>query len=162
MHYTKLFLATCIAIVITSCTKDVGQLSEQNINDVFMYNLATDTAGYSTYQNGNTLAAAGGSPHGLFRLLFNPKAKSVLDGSNELPANATFPDSSAIVKIGYTTVGGSVSLLAVMYKKDGAWLWGEYKADGDNIYSVFEDPTGCTGCHNVSPNRDQVKTFDLH
>jgi hypothetical protein len=152
---------TLIVLIIISCTKDKGAIIGQ-INDAFMYNLCIDTSGYRYYQNALFLPPAGGSPHGIFRLLFNAKAQTALDvQTGELPSNGTFPDSSVIVKEAFDAANGNRTLYAVMFKKNGAWLWGEYKPDGEIIYSVLKDAGVCTSCHNAAIN-DQVLTFDFH
>ena len=82
------------------------------------------------------------------------------------PAGNTFPSGSIIVK--EVTSGGSVSLYAVMKKDPGndnagnGWLWGEYNPDGSTAFSVSKKGDGCISCHSGSPNRDLVRTFDLH
>jgi len=147
------------AICFFACAKDKGDVSGL-FSDKKLFELAQNSTGHTYYQNGAALPAAGNSPHGSFRLRFNPKAFSALDSLGELPAGNVFPDSSLLVKEALS--GNNVNLYAVMYKKQGAWLWAEYKPDGETVYSLFKDPSGCTSCHSQTPNRDFVRTFDLH
>jgi len=50
---------------------------------------------------------------------------------------------------------------AAQYAADG-WLWGEYEENGTVSGAVSNKGSACTGCHLESPNRDLVRTFDLH
>lgn len=124
-------------------------------------------SGLSFYQGiDSVFSPAGGSPHGNFKLKFNSKAASVLDVDGRIPPGTTFPEGSLIVKEAFA--GTSDMFYAVM-KKDSkskfaadGWLWGEYKTDGTVIYNVKEKGASCISCHSASPNRDRVRSFDLH
>ena len=155
----SLFLIAGVFII--SCTKDRGILNGQ-LTDEKLFQLTTDTAGHTFYQSANYLAPAGGSPHGIFRLRFNPKAQSALDGTGELPVSGNFPDSSLLVKEVYDAPSGNLTVYAVMYKLNGVWNWAEYGSGGNTVFSVYNNANTCTNCHNQTPNRDQVRTFDLH
>lgn len=144
--------------VLLSCTRE--NLSHLSLNDEKLYHLATDSSNVYYYQNGQILSPAGNSPHGTFRLWFNTTAYNVLDASLELPAGAVFPDSSLIVK--QLLQSGVPAYYSVMYKRDGGWSWGEYYADGEVFYSVGKAGGACVSCHSQTPNRDMIRTFDLH
>lgn len=159
----KIILPVVTVLVITglyACTWDKG-LPDSNLTDAALFGITTDTTGKVYYQNSAILPPAGGSPHGNFRLRFNSKAASVLDGSLELPVGQTFPDSSLIVK---EALDGSntLSIYAVMYKYKGSWLWAEYYAGGSVIYSNTLNGPVCISCHSAGANRDLVRTFDEH
>ncbi len=122
---------------------------------------------YTNYKNGNILAGIPPSPHGNFTLRFNEIATAALDSATgELPAGATFPNGSIIVKDIYE--GSKISLIAVMKKApsdqyaSNGWVWAEYNPDGSIYFSTIKKGDGCTGCHGSAPHRDFTKAFDLH
>jgi Cytochrome P460 len=91
---------------------------------------------------------------------------TALDGNGELPQNSSFPKGSVLVKEVYRN--SALIGLAVMKKAptdasagDG-WLWAEYGLDGLPGASITTKGSGCISCHNDTPNRDLVRTFDLH
>ena len=122
--------------------------------------------GYEYFQGGAILLPASASPHGNFKLRFNEEALSSLDATGELPENGTFIEGSVIVKEVY--INNSLALYAVMKKaprdaKAGnSWLWSEYEPNGGVKYSISAKGNACTSCHDDLPNRDFVRTFDLH
>ena len=145
---------------IFSCTSEVA-FPEGQINDVTLYQKSIDTTGRVYYQNGTILAPAGGSPHGNFKLRFNPKAASALDGTLELPTGQTFPDSSLLVKEALDA-NNNLAVLAVMYKYKGSWIWAEYGPTGNTLFSFTQNGSSCIPCHSGGANRDLVRTFDVH
>ena len=158
------FLLFTVVIVIDSCTKDKAPISAPfEFSDKQLFVIVSDTTNRKFYKNNpNLLPPASSSPHGSFRLWFNPKAQTVLDASGKLPVNGIFPDSSLLVKEVLIPLFDSIPVLAVMYKLQGSWKWAEYEFDGDVVYSIKKDPSACVSCHSLSPNRDLVRTFDLH
>ena len=133
--------------------------------DHALYEEAT-AGGFTYYQTGDLLAPASPSPHGNFKLRFNPTAQAALDGTGELPENNAFPTGSILVKEIFS--GTNIILYAVM-KKDpsnsnagSGWLWAEFNPDGSASFSSSKKGDGCIGCHSGTPNRDLVRTFDLH
>lgn len=151
-------IAVLIFIAIPSCKKT-------KLNDS-IFEEATGS-GLSFYQGVDSVFnPAGGSPHGNFKLKFNSKASSVLDVDGKIPPGTTFPDGSLIVKEAFT---GSGNMFYAVMKKDSkskfaadGWLWGEYKPDGTVINNVKEKGESCISCHSATPNRDRVRSFDLH
>ena len=150
-----------IIMVIQSCKKDKQAIE----TDKQLYS-EIGQSGYSYYRNGNILSAASQSPHGSFKLRFNSTALAALDSTGKLPSGGVFPSGSIIVKDVYS--GNNLSLYAVM-KKDpsnsssgSGWLWAEYETDGTAKFSVSKRGNGCISCHSGTPNRDLVRTFDLH
>lgn len=115
----------------------------------------------------STYTAAGGSPHGPFKLKFNTTASAALTDNGRLPAGSSFPQGSLIVKELYS---GNLLTTYVVMKKDkeskfrseGDWIWGEYKADGSLIYSAGNKGMSCIPCHTSGSVRDYTRSFDLH
>jgi Cytochrome P460 len=146
---------------IQSCKKDKAEADA----DDTLYKEMT-AGGYAYYQSGAILSGVSPSPHGSFKLRFNATAFAALDSTGELPAGNTFPSGSIIVKEIFD--GSSINLYAIM-KKDpsnenagSGWLWAEYKPDGSTAFSAKRKGDGCISCHSGSPQRDLVRTFDLH
>jgi hypothetical protein len=152
------FGAFLLLIIIPSCKK-------KKLNDGIFEEA---TASGLTFYLGvdSVFSPAGGSPHGNFKLKFNNKATSVFDVDGKIPAGSSFPDGSLIVKEAFTGAG---NMLYAVMKKDSkskfaadGWLWAEYNPDGTVIYNVKEKGESCTSCHSATPNRDHVRSFDLH
>ena len=147
-----------------SCKKD--KASPQN--DSALFALIGQT-GY-TYYTGTPgiTAGVGNSPHGFERVRFNAIAQSALDSLGKLPVGNSFPTGSVIVKEIYTSATGTNNQFAVM-KKDpsssvagNGYEWAEFKKDGTVTFSTGKKGDGCISCHSNSPNRDLIRTFDLH
>jgi hypothetical protein len=131
-----------------------------------LYN-ETQSSALGFYKGKDTLyPPAADSPHGPFKLKFNPTALSVLDASGKLPKGSEFPNGSVIVKEIHAT--GKPLEYAVMKKDNGSkfaeqkWVWAEYEADGKVKYDVSREGAACVSCHNVSTARDLTRSFDLH
>jgi len=154
---TNLFIFL-FCLFLTSCKNERGPVPFQ-VTDNSLYSLVQQSAGSGYYKSGDTLAPAGDSPHGLFRLRMNSVAQRVLNNLGELPGGRSFPDSSLIVKEVITP--GPIQY-AVMYKNGNSWSWAEFKGNGDTYYSVTQNGRACISCHSASPNRDLIRTFDLH
>jgi hypothetical protein len=158
-----LFVATCagLTMVLNSC----GPNEDAKSLDDTLFEEST-ASGLTYYQNGNILDGKAPSPHGSFKLAYNDVAAAALDSEGELPVGASFPKGSLLVKEVYKD--GQLDLIVPMKKDAGSefaggdWLWGEYGTDGSVVYSVGEKGKSCTGCHGGSPNRDLVRTYDLH
>lgn len=124
-------------------------------------------SGLTLYKGKDTIySPGGGSPHGDFKLKFNATALAALGADGKLPAGSEFPKGSLIVKEVYS--GGALTLYAVMKKDNSsryasnAWVWAEYKPNGDAQYDISKNGAACTACHSTNPNRDLVRSFDLH
>lgn len=162
---TKLVLSLFIfSLLFVACRKDKEEISA---DDKTLFANATGS-GFSFYKNLDTIYdPAGGSPHGTFKLKFNSIATAALDSTGKLASGNIFPNNSVIVKDVYSAVG-NLSLVVVMQKSAGNsnagsnWLWGEYKPNGEVVYSIKEKGASCTGCHGASGNRDYTLSFDLH
>lgn len=150
-----------MSIANTSCKHPTTTSDDQTIIDETL-------AGPLLYYQGNdvVLSAAGNSPHGNFKLLFNQTAWNALDSNGKLPVGNTFPDGSLIVK--EVIKGGSTDLYAIM-KKDPTsslsnlgWLWNEFKPNGGLVIGVSDKGDACVGCHRGNTNRDFTNSFDLH
>jgi len=167
MKLFKFLTATIIVVILLkSCVyHDLSDPEIVDATDASLFDEANES-GYTYYQSGNTIAAAAQSPHGMFRLRFNSIAFQALDASGELPEDGRFPNGSVVVKESY--VNGTLNILSVIKKSptdpnagDG-WVWAEYQIDGTPAVSIEGNGNFCTGCHNDTPNRDLVRTFDLH
>lgn len=71
--------------------------------------------------------------------------------SDEAPTR--WPDGSIVVKDGWTD--DELKLVAIMEKRDGAWFFAEYGADGSVDFSG--QPGLCTRCHDAGA--DYVRAF---
>ncbi len=69
---------------------------------------------------------------------------------------SAWPEGSVVVK--EARAGGSLVVIAAMWKRDGAWLWAEYEPDGRVIIEGEAAPA-CAGCH--ASGQDSVIAFDL-
>ncbi|HRC33281.1 MAG TPA: cytochrome P460 family protein [Bacteroidia bacterium] len=148
------FMISVFALIVSSCKKDKA---EEDANQALIDEV--NSSGYTYYQNGTLLSGVSPSPHGSFKLRFNNIAKAALVGNS-------FPTGSIIVKELF--VGTTLDQFAVM-KKDASnanagsgWVWAEFKPDGTVTYSAANKGSGCIGCHSGTPNRDLIRTFDLH
>mgnify|MGYP002368895820 CR=1 FL=1 len=131
-----------------------------------LYSDAT-ASGLSFYKGKDTIySPGGGSPHGTFKPKFNATALAALGADGKLPQGGEFPKGSLVVKEVYS--GGALTLYAVMKKDNSsryasnAWVWAEYKPNGDTQYDISKNGAACTDCHSASPHRDLVRSFDLH
>jgi len=153
-----LFPLLLIMLTIYSCRKK--KLNEK----LYEESTASDLV---FYKGKDTIRSAkGGSPHGSFKLKFNSIAAAQLGADGKLPAGEKFKDGALIVKEIYS--GSEVALYAVMKKDEphkysaSGWLWAEYKPDGKTEVNITEQGTPCVSCHSTAPNRDLMRTFDLH
>lgn len=163
----KLLLAglSCL-ILFKSCTNhDIEDPSIVDATDSSLF-AEIEQSGYTYYQNGDMISAASQSPHGPFRLRFNSIALSALDNAGVLPPNGRFPSGSIVVKETYRN--SNFDVFAVMKKAPtdnnagNGWLWAEYQINGGIAVSLQEKGGRCINCHTETPNRDLVRTFDLH
>ncbi|HXH18206.1 MAG TPA: cytochrome P460 family protein [Chitinophagales bacterium] len=137
--------------------------------DKELFDEATASAGFSYYIN--TPAITPSSPqsahNAYMRVRFNSVAQSALDNvTGELPAGASFPNGSMIVKELYDSPTEPVVLYAIM-KKDSSnanaganWLWAEIKPDRSVAFPATKKGSSCTGCHSMN-SRDYTRIFDI-
>jgi hypothetical protein len=155
-----------IVLSLTSCVyHDIGESSVEPVTDTGLFDEANSN-GYTYYQNGAILRAVSPSPHGPFKLRFNAVAASALDATGELPISGRFPNGSVVVKEGYQN--NNLALLIAIKKvptdinASGGWVWGAYLLDGTPTITIEDRGSQCVNCHNDTPNRDLLRTFDLH
>lgn len=164
MKPTTLLLPIAMLLLVafsSGCKKAEATAEDDTI-------IAETLAGNLLYYQGNntTLAGAGNSPHGQFKLLFNQTAWAALDSTGKLPVGNTFPEGSLIVK--EIIKNGSTDLYAVMLKKPSSsnagagWLWNEFEPNGDIVISISDKGDACISCHRGNTNRDLTNSFDLH
>lgn len=151
------FICVLITTVLYSCRKDKGINPLLAFSDKALFDSAKNESAFIYYQNSPTVHSGTNGPHGSFKLKFNKMANAALTDNGKLPAGATFPNGSMIVK-----VVESNGLYAFMYKRENSWLWAEINADGSILYSVNKDPSVCTSCHSQSGNRDLVVSFNFY
>ncbi|MEX0813981.1 MAG: cytochrome P460 family protein [Chitinophagales bacterium] len=162
-----LFTLVSFLVIIEACKKD--EVPEGALNDKDLFNLI-EKQNYSFYKgNDSRLPGANPNAHGShIRTLFNPIAQSALDSNGVLPSNATFPDSSIVLKEVFDGENGPFKLYAVMMKlpnhpnQSGGWIWSEYEEDGKTIISIADKGNQCLSCHSAVDNRDLVRTFAFH
>jgi hypothetical protein len=159
-------LAVLTFLPLISCVyHELDSPSSSSITDARIF-AEINEAGFEYYQGGTTLQPASASPHGNFKLRFNQEALSSLDGSGELPQGGTFPEGSVIVKEVY--VNNVLNIYAIMKKAPldanaaNGWVWSEIGPNGKVQYSIKGKGNGCVSCHDDLPNRDFVRTLDLH
>jgi len=101
----------------------------------------------------------------MVRVSMNAKAFGALQ-NDTLPAGATFPDSSIIIK---QIISNNQTILYALIYKDrsnplagNGWLWAEYQPDGGVMFSIMNRGSSCTGCHarEQGPQHDFVRTFE--
>jgi hypothetical protein len=166
MQFLKnIFAFLTFIVLLSKCVShDLGDPDLLESTDASLFDEATDN-GFVYFQGGNTLSKANESPHGNFKLRFNSIATSVLKGG-DLPLGRSFPVGSVIVKEVYQN--STLAVLAVMKKiptdpsAGSGWLWAEYQLSGVSLVSIKSKGNGCINCHSATPNRDLVRTFDLH
>jgi len=158
--------AFSVLLTIVSCVDHkISPATSSSATDASLYGEVNEP-GYVYYQNGDKLSPASASPHGQFRLRFNEEAFSSLDGSGELPESGEFAPGSVIVKEVY--VGDILNIYAVIKKapadpsSSSGWLWAEYALNGTPVISINGKGSACVSCHDDTPNRDRVRSFDFH
>ena len=155
-------------LILFSCSNDKAE--KVSLSDESLFKLSNTTAGYRYFKDKpDTLLKDVSSPHGPYvRIRFNNIAVAAMNNDYSNLATARFPDGSVVVKEVYNTPGGVLQVYAVMFKSSvdnnsgAGWIWGEYKADGETIYSTNRKGEGCTGCHSAPGNVDLIRTFSLH
>lgn len=147
--------------LMLACKKE-----ESSTEDSKLYEAVKDN-NFVYYKGNNAiLNAKGGSPHGDFKLRFNATAAAALGADGKLPAGASFPEGSIVLKEIWEN--NQLTLLVPMQKAASnpdageGWIWGEYKPNGAVVYEVSKKGSGCIGCHQSNPNRDLIRSFDLH
>ena len=163
---TLLLAALSLFIAMKSCVyHDVSDMKTSENTDQSLFDEIGE-GGFIYFQNGSTLSPDPASPHGLFKLRFNSIAGASLDSNGELPAGGKFKEGSLVVKEVYQN--NNLAVYAVMKKapsdnsSGNGWLWSEYALDGTPLSSIEGQGAGCINCHSNTPNRDLVRTFDLH
>jgi len=156
-------------IFATTTCKHNPSVDANGVTDEALFDLVTNSGLFYYKNNTNYIASDPSSPHDKFmRVHFNAKANSVLGSDGKLPAGASFPDSSLIIKETSGSQLGSLSLYAVMYKMPKAsnagngWVWAEYKPSGSVKIGAGSKGTDCISCHTSGKHRDLVRLFDLH
>lgn len=155
------FVVIMLLLSVYYCNKDSGDLG----TDTELYSEIRNGK-FTYYNNGNVLTGSSSSPHGSFKLRFNQAAASLLDTLGELPIGYDFPPGSLLI---HEHFNGEILVSLSVMKKDpshinavNGWLWCEFDGNGSASYSTGKKGESCINCHSSIPNRDFVKTFDLH
>lgn len=153
------FLSITGLCVFYSCTKDQGVNPDLAFSDRALYDSCRNLSAFSYYKNDPAAVYSGvHGPHGAFKLRFNKTAYAALTDNGKLPSNKKFPDGSLIVKDVQSN-----GQYALMYKKNGSWLWAEINTDGSVAFSTTKEPSGaCISCHSQSGQRDLAVSFAFY
>lgn len=153
------FIFTLISTIFYSCTKDIGINPLLAYSNKALLDSAKNESAFVYYKNlPSTVYSGSFGAHGPFKLKFNKIANAALTDNGKLPVGQQFPNGSFIVKEIQLN-----DIYAVIYKKDGSWLWAEFKSDGSIIHSVNKDATTtCVNCHSQSGQRDFVMSFNFY
>lgn len=157
-----------LMLTFFSCSYDKGETV--SLSDAALLDLIKSPAGYTYYKNNtDTLLSDPSSPHDRYaRIRFNSIAAAAMNNDLSNLGGSRFPDGSIIVKELYPRSGGNLSLWAAMFKTSvdnntgGGWVWGEYRLNGDILFSTSQKGVGCISCHSAAGNVDLVRTFSLH
>jgi len=156
--------------LLTQCKEEDNVPPPGAITDQELYDMSATTAGFTWYKNDSSvLASSPESAHGGFvRFRFNSIAQAALTDNGKLPAGASFPEGSLIVKelhgnISGTDLNGYAIMLKAPNDPDAArgWVWAEYFGTINSGTQVVDKGNICTGCHSRNLNRDYTRVFDL-
>ena len=153
------FIITALVCVIYSCSRDKGINPDLAFNDFALYDSCQNISAFTYYKNNPAAVYSGAhGPHGPFKLRFNKIAYAALTDNGKLPANKRFPDGSMIVKDVQSN-----GQYALMYKKNGSWLWAEINPGRKVVFSTSKDPSAaCVSCHSQSGQRDLAVSFNFY
>lgn len=145
--------------ILYACTKDRGINPDLAFSDRALYDSCRNLSTFLYYKNDPSAVYSGvHGPHGAFKLRFNKIAYASLTDNGKLPAGKSFPNGSLIVKDIQSN-----GQYALMYKKNGSWLWAEINADGSVAFSTTKEPTAtCISCHSQSGQRDLAVSFAFY
>lgn len=137
------------------------------VSDGALYALTQPTTGWIFYKRSSTPIARTSRPHAESHALvrYNARAATQLDADGKVKRDASFPDSSIIVKV--LSNGPTLVTYAVMMKLrnsgsagfDG-WVWAEYDPSGAVKYSTAGRGGACASCH--SSGIDYTRMNDSH
>jgi len=164
------YRCTCLLIVainllLMQCHKDNTITSEI---DTALFAKAQSLNGFTYYKGTDSIyASSPQSAHkAFFRVRFNATAQAALTDNGKLPAGASFPEGSLIVKeLHNDSLGTQLAGYAVMEKlatdtnQQHGWVWAEYKLNGTG-YTLSQKGGICTSCHSTN-SRDDVRLFNL-
>lgn len=156
---TAVFSGIASISILYACTKDRGINPDLAFSDRALYDSCRNLSAFTHYKNDPAAVYSGvHGPHGAFKLRFNKVAYAALTDNGKLPAGKSFPNGSLIVKDIQSN-----GQYALMYKKNGSWLWAEINADGSVAFSTTKEPTAtCISCHSQSGQRDLAVSFAFY
>jgi hypothetical protein len=157
------FLSLTTFTSLISCSE-----STRDITDSELWTLVQQTTPYTYYKDISTRVESQGGPHDYIAVKFNNVATESFDTEGKLPVDEEFPTGSLIVKESYTDANSDLNIYAVMYKNAGDsraiddWVWAEYSATGEVVYSIDRKGASCVSCHSQSGHRDYSRIFELY
>lgn len=167
----KSFVFVLLVASTLSCSSDPLKGLEPgtgpSVSDGALYALTQPTTAWTFYKRNATPIQRASRPHAETHALvrYNARAATQLDADGKVRRDASFPDSSIIVKV--LSNGPTLVTYAVMMKLrnsasagfDG-WIWAEYDPSGAVKYSTTGRGGACSSCH--SSGIDYTRMNDSH
>lgn len=168
----SLSIATAVAfayLAVAACgSEPLNGLPEGTgpaVSDAALYALSQPGASWTFYKHSATpvrrSSQAHTESHALVR--YNTRASTQLDGAGKVRADASFPDSSIIVK--ELSNGTTITTYAIMMKVRGSasagvdgWIWAEFGPNGAVKYPTKGRGAACSSCH--APGIDYTRMND--
>lgn len=133
---------------------DLPPVTRGDVPDATLFALSQPDASWTFYKRSavpfKRSSQAHTESHALVR--YNTFAASALDPEGKVRANASFPDSSIIVK--ELSNGTTITTLAIMMKLRGSasaghggWVWAEFGPTGAVKYPTKGRGAACSSCH---------------
>jgi hypothetical protein len=150
-------LLVLFVVLHTSCKK------EESISgtDLELYNMATETEGFTWYQNSDILlnrSAASGHTEAFLRTRYNTVASTHLDATGKVKAQTVFNEGSLIVKELWSNES-TINRYAILYKQsehefanENGWVWGYINADKTVKAPSSDKGVSCISCHMQTDN----------
>ena len=125
-----------------------------SVSDATLYSSTRGDSSWTFYKRFATPITRSSQPHPESRALvrYNARAATQLDAAGKVRSDASFPDSSIIVK--ELSNGSTVATYAVMMKLSGSasagpggWIWAEFGPTGAVRFPTTSRGSACTSCH---------------
>ncbi len=157
----KFFVFIFLSFLFIACTKDSGKLPGPNFKDVSFLDSINSANSYNYYKNDSIVVLSGAhGPHGPFKLRFNTIAFNALTDNGKLPSNIPMPSGGLVIK--ELINSNSIITYYYMYKYQNSWLWGKIDSDKTVGFSIYNNASNCTNCHQQSGNRDLIVAFNFY
>lgn len=154
-------------LLILSVLMNASCKKEEPISgtDLELYNLATETEGFTWYQNSDILlnrSAASGHTEAFLRTRYNSVASTHLDATGKVKAQTVFNEGSLIVKELWSNES-TINRYAILYKQsehefadENGWVWGYINADQTVEVPSSEKGVSCISCHMQTDHIDNT------